>query len=379
MMIWKKLFSLIALIAISHHTPVFAIATSSLELNGITAENVNSFNIVGPDPYFIFSPLSDSEQPNFIVFNFKLNASNRADKEIPMELFFKSPASPADLFDPFYKLKFKINSSTIKDKGQSFALAMPNTLQFNSGDRMRLDLDKCQGCLVEMLSHPKLVSTPSTGTVIVEPYRAINGLNAVDTEGRKLSTLNWHLKGMNRASNALTISGGDPYIISPFLNSETGTLGGIYVELVAISNSQEIHDFQLFYATEFHGFTERASTFVSVKPDNANAIKFVVPLDFLHSGHPKSGLLDRIRLDFPQDQLGSKWRIEEIALMHKNQMADLEKLIPYRRLESKFHRPSKLGFIGQIIRKIASDLGFTLGYLLLLLLTGFGFWRAFRR
>lgn len=378
-MIWKKLFSLIALIAISHHSSVLAIATSPLELNGITAEDNNSFNIVGPDPYIIFSPHNDAKQPNYIVFNFKLDASNRSDKLIPMELFFKSPAYPAGPFDPFYRLKFKIDSLAITDKAQRFALAIPKTLQFNSGDRMRLDLDRCQGCRVEMVAYPKLVSTPSADTVIVEPYRMVDGLNPVDTSGRKLATLNWRLKGMSRNANIHTITDGDPYIISSILDSETDSLGGVYVELVAISNRQQSHDFQLFYATESHGFTERASTFVSVKADDSDAVKFVVPLDFLNTGHPISAFLERLRLDFPQDQLGSKWRIEEIVLIHKKQMADFQKLIPQRRLENKFQRPSKLGFIGQIVTKITSDLAFTLGYLLLLLLTGVGFWRAFRR
>lgn len=379
MMICKKLFALIALMAISHQPPVIANANPTFELNGITAQDNNNFNIVGPDPYFIFSPLNDVEQPNYIVLNFKLEAAKRANNQIPMELFFKSPVNTKDHFDPFYKLKFNIDPLTIKDKGQRFALAIPKTLAFTSGDKMRLDLDDCQGCRIEMLDYPKLVSTPSTGTVIVEPYRMLDGLIAIDTTGRKLATLNWRLKDMNHSNNIHVVSGGDPYIISPTLDSETANLSGVYVELVAISNQQQRSNFQLFYATEFHGFIERASTFVSVKPSDYGAVKFVVPLDFLNSGIPKNKSIQRLRLDFPQDQLGSKWRIEEITLIHKEQMADFQELIPHRRLENKFQRPSKLGFIGQIITKITSDLGFTLGYLLLLLLTGFGFWRAFRR
>lgn len=378
-MICKKLFALIALMAISHQPPVIANANPTFELNGITAQDNNNFNIVGPDPYFIFSPLNDVEQPNYIVLNFKLEAAKRANNQIPMELFFKSPVNTKDHFDPFYKLKFNIDPLTIKDKGQRFALAIPKTLAFTSGDKMRLDLDDCQGCRIEMLDYPKLVSTPSTGTVIVEPYRMLDGLIAIDTTGRKLATLNWRLKDMNHSNNIHVVSGGDPYIISPTLDSETANLSGVYVELVAISNQQQRSNFQLFYATEFHGFIERASTFVSVKPSDYGAVKFVVPLDFLNSGIPKNKSIQRLRLDFPQDQLGSKWRIEEITLIHKEQMADFQELIPHRRLENKFQRPSKLGFIGQIITKITSDLGFTLGYLLLLLLTGFGFWRAFRR
>ena len=378
-MICKKLFALIALMAISHQPPVIANANPTFELNGITAEDNNNFNIVGPDPYFIFSPLNDVEQPNYIVLNFKFEAANRANNQIPMELFFKSPVNTKDHFNPFYKLKFNIDPLTIKDKGQRFALAIPKTLAFTSGDKMRLDLDDCQGCRIEMLDYPKLVSTPSTGTVIVEPYRMLDGLIAIDTTGRKLATLNWRLKDMNHSNNIHVVSGGDPYIISPLLDSKTANLSGVYVELVAISNQQQRSNFQLFYATEFHGFIERASTFVSVKPSDYGAVKFVVPLDFLNSGIPKNKSIQRLRLDFPQDQLGSKWRIEEITLIHKEQMADFQELIPHRRLENKFQRPSKLGFIGQIITKITSDLGFTLGYLLLLLLTGFGFWRAFRR
>ena len=379
MMICKKLFALIALMAISHQPPVLANANPTFELNGITAEDNNNFNIVGPDPYFIFSPLNDVEQPNYIGLNFKFEAANRANNQIPMELFFKSPVNTKDHFNPFYKLKFNIDPLTIKDKGQRFALAIPKTLAFTGGDKMRLDLDDCQGCRIEMLDYPKLVSTPSTGTVIVEPYRMLDGLIAIDTTGRKLATLNWRLKDMNHSNNIHVVSGGDPYIISPLLDSKTANLSGVYVELVAISNQQQRSNFQLFYATEFHGFIERASTFVSVKPSDYGAVKFVVPLDFLNSGIPKNKSIQRLRLDFPQDQLGSKWRIEEITLIHKEQMADFQELIPHRRLENKFQRPSKLGFIGQIITKITSDLGFTLGYLLLLLLTGFGFWRAFRR
>lgn len=356
-----------------------ALTAPAFETHDMRSESGNSFVINGADPYILFSAISDEEQPKYIVLNLRLDVTAIEQKDIPMELFFRAPSDSTDQFDPLYRLRFTVPSSVLKREQPTIALALPDAQKFSLRNPMRLDIDSCAQCRFEMISPPKLTAQLQANINEIEPYRVFNGLRPLPAKGLELNIEGWQLKDLTRLDEQYEITGDDPYMISPPLDAATSDFAGVHLALTTSERNMRSHDFQLFYSTEAHGFIERASTSVRVSSDDSGDVQFVIPLQFLGSEHPRTMMLERLRLDFPPEQPGTAWQLRKATLLHQDQIDEFRELIPERRLEVKRQRANGWSIIGKSLSKITSDLGFTLFYLLLLLATSLGFWRAYRK
>jgi len=369
--------TLLTLSTLLYSLPVVALSVAPLEVHDIRAEDNSRYILTGPDSYFRFSAINNEERPRYLILNFKLESES--DYEfVKMELFFKARAADENHFDPFYRVRFNVDTAILSSQASAIAIAIPNTP--TTGSRpMRLDIDSCKQCRFQLVSYPKLTSNLPANIKLIQPYNVINGLQEIPEEGQQLATENWLLKDLAHSASGVAIDGNDPFMISPLLDASTSEFGGILFDLTSTDISVKSYNFQLFYATEFHGFTEQASTRVRAKSKETGSVKFVVPLEFLGKEHPKSVFLQRLRLDFPEDQSEAHWRLNNVTLLHRSQMEQYRTLVPKRRLEVKRQRATGFGLIRKVILRVFSDTTFILSYLILLLLTASGFWRYYRK
>ena len=175
------------------------------------------------------------------------------------------------------------------------------------------------------------------------------------------------------------MNGKDPFIVSPLIDADTQQLGGVRFALNATEVEAAQLDFQLFYATERHGFVESASTLIRVPASSGPEITFAIPLAFLGAEFPKTTLLERLRLDFDSALSNASWQLLSVDVLDQTEMAKHQSLIPERMLQNKQQRARGVGLVIKSLKKVVSDPGFTVGYLLLLIITTLGFWRVYRR
>ncbi len=380
-----KLLTLIACLCFSSLSP--ALTVPSYQLNDIKALSENSFLLIGKDPYLSFTPLSaghDNAEAKLLTLNFQLKPGSDAPDDVRMELFFKeSTSQAAPYFDSNYRMSFSVPKAHLNSNTPTFTIALPDNWPSGSTQRLRLDINGCAGCNFKALSYPNLSSRhlDTENRVIITPSHVFNGLTPISPDGIDITNNDWHLNDLERKNSQLTLTGGDPFLVSQALNIDTNELGGVQIHLRATPTINKAQDFQLFYASEKHGFVEGASTSLRVDPNADNEFKFIVPLAFLSSEKPQVKNLARIRLDLDGrvNQTEASWVIEKIKLVHYSELANKTHLIPRSRITNKRQRAHGFKLVMKSLNKIGSDIGFSIAYLLLLLTTALCFWRSYNK
>lgn len=369
-------------------------ADAILTLNNIEQQTENTYTTNGSDPFVIFK-LDASERvrknqvkANHIILDLSLVEPNNVD-ELAVEVFFRlldidsQPLNNRLLFDPLYRLKLTVPSTALEAQSGKLAIALPEDVVLNADQEIRIDIDGCNKCVMQINRGPRLVSQPDTSIPDanqVFAYRVFNGAKSMPPTGVGLDTQNWHLNNIVRVNNSLKVDGNDPYLVSHDLDLNTQELGGVLFTLNFQNPSNEPRDYQLFYATDRHAFVENASSAVRVSDEEQGISRFVIPLQFLSESHPRVRIVERLRLDLlpSQDDIGT-WSFAETTLLSKAQMAEYSKWIPARTIHTKRQRAQGVRLIVNVLKKILSDPWFVIFYVLLITLTAMGFWRQFRR
>jgi len=365
-----------------------ALTAPTYNVNDIDLKAENVFLISGQDPYLRFTPHSIVADPNgisYLTLNLLLtDEQNASADEVQMELFFNEvTTAPKAYFDPNYRLQFSVPKTHLRSEFPAFILPIPGNTQLGDLRGLRLDINGCTQCRFKALAYPSLSSVESSadGGLLITPSVVFNGLTTVPNSGIDITDGEWKLNDLNLESGMLSLSGSDPFLVSPEFNIDTAQLGGVYVRLSPTAHLNKTQDLQLFYATEQHGFVESASTSFRAAANKDGALEFIVPLSFLSNGHPKVEGLRRIRLDLDGSLVESKamWALNEAKIVHVNELATKAELIPEARITNKRQRAHGLRLVLNVLKKVTSDIGFVIAYLLLLAITVFGFWRSYRK
>ena len=380
---YRKLAFLTAAVLMLGTTDV----TQALSLPKIKSHDLvnegSRLHVSGPDPYITFEPYRSESSGRFLLFN--LHIENLPDNldAVPFELFFSalSPAPHAKtndlVFDPRYRVRLSVARPEFQSGETWFAVPLPDDRPPSS--QLRLDFERCADCSIEVLSHPKVVLSAPDDMTIAKITRIYNGVNKLDKEGLTLPLTNWELHDMEGDLRSLSVTGLDPFMISPVIDISTKDLAGIAVTLsrTQVANSDYL-DFQLFYATEHHGFRADASALVRVKAQTSNQYRFFIPLNHLSEEQPADHIVERIRFDFLPEESANLWRVKAVKAINRAQMADYQPLTPPQILINKQQRAGKRQLLVNVMKKIINDTAFTLFYLLLLASTAVLFWRRFK-
>ena len=344
----------VLLIAISNLTHAQVIVNDVKEANG------QQYVISGPDPYVIFNPKStDDQHGRALIIDLGEDIKNK-----PLELFFESDN---DVFNPHYKLSFVANHFPS-------ALLIPDGVDISASTRLRLDINQCSECAVDFKNVPSL-KYDLTGLTLIEPERVQNGLNTLSENNLVIPRDDWRLNSLNGVISSFEISGSDPYLVTPPLSISTDQLWAAYFKLKAPRTKELWTTFDLFYQTEQHLFMSKASSSIRIASDVGGAVEFAIPLDFLSKEQPSATMLERLRLDIPN--LSGQWAIIDAKLIHQNNANDFGGIVPSQLIHNKRQKAQGWGLLKKILRNITSDLGFTIAYFFLVVLTFVFFVRAY--
>ncbi|MFT6100752.1 MAG: hypothetical protein ACJAYF_003313 [Arenicella sp.] len=336
--------------------------------NDLSATSSNNYRVSGDDPYVIFNPRQQAENTRYLSIDLGSHLTGA-----PLEIFFNSQQ---DLFNPYYKISFTIPSFPA-------LLELPTDIDFSQSTRLRLDINQCQDCPVNLQSLPFLSNQVSASATVVQPSRVQNGVTPLASGSTPLDTNDWQLNDLNGEPNNFEISASDPFLVSPQLILSTQQLAGVYFKLKVPRSDQAWNDYQLFYQTEHHTFSAQASSTVRVADsfnrvaDSANGVvEFMFPLGFLSNEQQSGAVLERIRLDIPE--ISGNWALLEARLVHQEQLDDYLDMIPTQLVEMKQQRATGLSLIKKSLFNVFADIGFSISYLLLLILTAWFLVRAYR-
>ena len=318
------------------------------------------YKVIGDDPYIIFNPQQVQSEASHLIIDLGDDP-----KTVPLTLFFNSKD---DLFHPRYKINFTAASFPA-------ALELPEDIVINNLSRLRLDVEQCPDCSINFASLPLLTSEPRLITA-AQITDVQNGLNRLSSASALISTIGWQLNDIDGELSRFNISGDDPFLVSPRLSASTSHLQGVYFKLTAPSSGEVWNHYQLFYQTERHGFTPQASATVRLGDSDDGLVEFMLPLDFLSQERPSDTVLERLRLDLPEIQ--GQWSLLEVRLVHQDQAADTKRLVPAQLIQIKQQSATGLALLKKVLLNVASDSRFSIGYLLLLILTSLFFIRAYR-
>ena len=376
-------------IAVSLTAVVNAQAPKLQSTHDVAEESPGSYRITGDDPYFVL-PVNGvrADADASLSLAISIEDPQTVERSVPMELFFNaSDGGSGAVFDPAFRFKFRIPAG----QNQTFELPLSPDISLSDGQLARIDIDGCGGCLIKLNSGLRLSRVTAGAadgeTLLVNDSRLYNGFKSVPPAGLEVNLSEWTLHDLKIVKSAtvqkallLSQTGNDPFLVSPLLDIRTDTFGGVLIELDAPPTAKPIYDFQVFYATEAHAFVERASSILRVAGSKAasseiNKLRFLVPLDFLSTQSPPDQLLQRLRLDLPptvainrQADAAQNWLLRSIKIINPQQLSEYQNLIPHQLIHSKRQRASHGQTLRGILAKISGDLGFTLGYALLLLL-----------
>ncbi len=350
--------------------------------NDLSATSSNDYRVSGDDPYVIFNPGHEAENARYLSIDLGSHLTG-----VPLEIFFNSQQ---DLFNPYYKISFTTPSFPA-------LLELPTDISFSQSTRLRLDINQCQDCPVNLQSLPFLSNQVSASATVVQPSRVQNGVRPLASGSSPLDTNDWQLNDLSGEPNDFEISASDPFLASPQLTLSTQQLAGAYFKLKVPRSDQAWNDYQLFYQTERHAFSAQASSTVRVADsfnkvadsfnrvadsDNGIAdgadgvVEFMFPLGFLSNEQPSDAVLERIRLDIPE--ISGNWALLEARLVHQEQLDDYLDMIPTQLVEMKQQRATGLSLIKKSLFNVFADIGFSISYLLLLILTAWLLVRAYR-
>ena len=349
-----------AVLALSLASQSFA---EVLKTHHLKSQEENSYKVSGADPYLVLNPTGKAENAKFLLVNL-----NSAKPIKQLQLYFNPTA---DSFDPWYRLDFK----EIKKTGR-IALKLPSSINLKSNTPLRVDIDACNACLIEF-SNTIQFSENNNDLEELSPTEVYNGIESVPSNGKTLALDDWQFNSINGSLEQFEIEAIDPYLVSPKLNLGTENLAAIYFQIQLPENSNISNDFQLFYATENHGFSEQASSHIRAQNTSEAQLELLFPVDFLSQQIPSDRMLDRIRIDIPL--ISGAWSVTNVSLISDSQFSEFEHLMPSQLIQNKRQKARGLSLIKNTVSNIFSDLGFSLSYLLLITLVSIGFFRAYKK
>lgn len=375
-------------------------AIEPIRSNSLRAVAENEFQVTGRDPHLVLPVdrmVGADEVATELVLQLAVERRDEDLREIPLEIFYRpltDNTAGQTVFDPLYRIQFKIPSSNSKNGPIRLPIRLPLRADMQvATQQLRLDIDSCKHCKVTLNALPSLQSAPQTvdaapGDVAAntadpeadtvankEPryldLRIISGTQPIPTAGLEVANTGWQLNDMQALGEYASVSGNDPFMVSPILDAAVDDLAGILIEIQAPVMASPNFDFQLFYATEKHNFVERASSFMRVKANADNApLQFYVPLAFLSQQSPGMKLLKRLRLDLatqPKQQQNATWSMPKMVLISNLDTADYQELVPGQLIHNKLQKSSRRQMLLDILDKLGSDLVFSIFYTLLLI------------
>ena len=334
-----------------------------VKINDLVHQGQTSYQARGNDPYIVFSPIGTNRDSKFLLLDV---ASEQTITQL--QVFFKQSG---DSFDPSYRLDFKDITSTGK-----LALKIPSSVFIAPESNLRLDIDGCTACVLE-IGDSINPSTSNKNLPELIPSGVFNGVNSLPNAGLVVSAENWQFNAVTGSLTKFEISSHDPYLVSPKLSLGTDGLAALYVQLKAPDNHNIHNDFQLFYATENHGFTEQASSHIRAQNVPGQKLELLFPLDFLSTQAPRGLTLEKIRLDLPL--ISGSWSLDKVSLISDTQLSEYTHLWPTQLIQNKTQRATGLSLIKKSISNIFSDTGFAVSYMVLIILISAGFVRAFNK
>lgn len=346
----------------------------------------DGFVVDGSDPFWVL-PLSNTasvSEDDIRVLTFSILPVAMSDEELSLELFYNAFSQGEEndqrglAFDPLYRFNVTVARAELEVSSGKLAIDLPKHLDIDGQPAVRIDLNNCADCALKIGRTAALVSRDrlQTGYTQSNIDNLHNGASSIADSKMAARLSDWRTNDMQINGTNMHVTDGDPYLVSPKLNTDTRNLGGVQFSLTSPS-SINMAEYQLFYATDAHGFIEAASSIIQV-PSRDGQHTFVVPLDFLSTEQPRARVLKQLRLDFDSHAAGD-WQLGSATLIDNQQLADLSKQLPARLLERKLQRAHGLGLVKKAAGKVLNDTWFSLMYFALLILLIIGFHRAYRK
>ena len=400
-MVLRLLYVLLACLLMSN---VWAQANDLVAVNSISKTSDGNYLLGSNDPYFVFRHSSNNgsidssdkqkasleDKDRYWLAPIQLLNTPGQNRRIEIEVFFDGEqAGKQHVFSPTNYLRYAVDAQNWS-KLNGLNIKLPRGVQFNEDSLLRLDVAGCSGCKLAIKANPNLDKARSASYANTELLQQRNGVAEIGQELISIEPEKWSRNDIN---NKAKVTGIDPFMISPLLDLSTSNLAGIYFEAFsqekALSQNKATKPalFQLFYASESHGFIEAASVYAQVHPDNngdsneqssdiQNSYRFFLPLDFLAEQSPRRELLERVRLDF-STQAGS-WALTNVELVPESKRSNYQSFLPKLRVQSKLQNANGRQILANIVSRLGRDLGFLFFYLLLLSATAYFIWRGFR-
>ena len=348
--------------------------------HGLSQLSDNAYLLDGEDPYFVLrlKDTSAADNAGKLLLEISIQRPAENSEAVPAELFFKLiRMDSVPIFDPLYKIQFQLPATEFSQ----IVIPLPDSVELEAGQLLRLDIESCQGCVVTLDSGFSLASVQQKESEQIIIGNFLNGIQQLSEHGKFISSFttyqDWRLHHFEPEGDKLIIADVDPFWVSPPLYIDTTNFSGLLIELQVPAYQPPIYDFQLFYSAEEHRFIEEASSVIrvvgeSVKLGEHNQLRFFVPLNFLSEQFPPVRVLKRIRLDlvrYPSDRIESDtWSLPTVKLVHKAELIDLDELSTTRIVHAKKQHAALDAVVAEIINKLGRDPGFLIGYVLLILL-----------
>lgn len=391
-MVVRLFFVIFSLLSLSS---TLAFANSLIDTNSISKNERGHYLIGANDPYFVFDHSSggkDNTNRHWLL-PLTLVSQTKKNQRIDVEVFFDGKyANNRRVFSPRKYLKFSVESQDWRESS-GLNITLPTDVRFSDNSLLRVDLNGCTKCEVSLNAAPRLNAEPSSNYANTKLLQQRNGLNTPEQLIINIPVEQW---SRNNIDDQGILTGQDPFMVSPALDTNTNKLAGIYFEVSskindAVSNSSKHTEravFQLFYATETHGFIEAASSYARISPHQSSSseqqkselekhYRFYLPLDFLGYQSPKQEILERVRLDF--SNLNASWFLSKSELIPESQKKNYIAFLPELHAQKKLQKASLNQVVKNIFSRLGRDLGFLFGYLLLLCGTLYFIWRNYRK
>lgn len=356
-------------------TVCFAVTAKALQSPVLESNDVvqteSAWKINGVDPYFVL-PLEPNNTASQKFIEIPISIENFKRDSVTIELFYAPTPDHAETkYDPLKRIRFDLE---LPLKQNRLVLSLPDEFILPKTVTVRLDIDGCEGCTISNLGNARFIPTLASpeNAIDIEPHHIIDGVNSISEQGLTVPLNNWLSNDFIETDFGYQINGGDPYLISPIFDAAINDLGGLLLELETNQATNDITDFQLFYATEQHRFIEAASTIFRVQ-NQQGKIRVFLPFDFLKSQPNPSKLLRQLRLDIAQFSVFAKqnaqqsqWKIKNVKLVNAAQAKEYQRLIPSDLFESKSQRIGKRQTLKGIFNKFVKDWLFSVFYFTLI-------------
>ena len=333
---------------------------SAWQMNDMRRQTPGWMETTGPDPYVI-SPVMGVPIQSIGGFYGQLIIQNSPDP-VSFQLFYETGTLG---FAEIRSYRFQVPDTEGGETafflpadfyGAHALLSADATLQ-----RIRLDVDNCTGCRIQIQSIEIRAQSEAWMTDLIPPdlvYPIVEKNITPD-----ISQIGpWQPHDMTpHADGDFVISGDDPYLISPNLNAGLAHVTGIFFRL-GMDGADRCR-FQLFWDTYAQSYDERHSFWFNTVFQNGIA-EFFIPLVVL----PKDDILKTIRLDI-DGCMGCRFKILSARLV-ENEFEAMKPLTPRQIMYSLGKSVYARGVLEDIAMNLFVDRIFWVLYVILIVSIG---------